>query len=201
MSVARDLPPEVFVPASARPRLLRSVGSRASSGDDRLDARTPESFWPAAPAAAATGALVIDLDRWRHHLPEVAADDRHARGAGSQVDDWSAQSKPGQASRSDRVVAPVRLTRRGIAVLLAAATLIAVALVAIAGWSAPSSTRPPVRAASGSAVVTVQAGDSLWVIAQRVAPTRDPRDEVAQLRKLNHLTSDTVDPGQSLRVR
>jgi LysM repeat protein len=58
-----------------------------------------------------------------------------------------------------------------------------------------------VRAASGSAVVTVQAGDSLWVIAQRVAPTRDPRDEVAQLRKLNHLTSDTVDPGQSLRVR
>jgi LysM repeat protein len=51
------------------------------------------------------------------------------------------------------------------------------------------------------ATVTVMSGDSLWSIAREVAPTRDPRAEVDQLRQLNHLTNDSLAPGQTLRTR
>ena len=47
----------------------------------------------------------------------------------------------------------------------------------------------------------VSAGDTLWSIASRVAPERDPRAEVATLQKLNHLASANLMPGQQLRTR
>jgi LysM repeat protein len=47
-------------------------------------------------------------------------------------------------------------------------------------------------------VVTVEQGDSLWTLAQRVAPDDDPRDVVAQIRDLNELSSAGLVPGQQL---
>ena len=49
--------------------------------------------------------------------------------------------------------------------------------------------------------VTVHRGDTLWDIASRVAPDRDPRAEVAVLQRLNHLDGTALQPGLTLRTR
>ncbi|MEA2202844.1 MAG: hypothetical protein QOI89_3549 [Solirubrobacteraceae bacterium] len=91
---------------------------------------------------------------------------------------------------------PLRLTRRGVAVLTAAVLSLGVVLVWLAALSAPHS--PAAAPAPGA--VTVQVGDTLWSIATRVAPNRDPRGEVASLQQRNHLTGVDLTPGQVLRV-
>ena len=101
------------------------------------------------------------------------------------------------------IAPPLRLTRRGVAVLAAGTAALGAVLVWAAAASAPASPGPAPAAAraAGPATVTVQAGDTLWAVASRVAPGRDPRAEVATLRHLNHLADPGVMPGQVLRVR
>jgi len=48
--------------------------------------------------------------------------------------------------------------------------------------------------------VTVHPGDSLWTIAQDVAPDSDPRDVIDDIVRLNALPSSVVDAGQSLAI-
>ena len=48
-------------------------------------------------------------------------------------------------------------------------------------------------------VYRVQPGDTLWSIASKLVPTKDPREIVDGLLKANHLASPTIVPGQSLR--
>jgi LysM repeat protein len=71
-------------------------------------------------------------------------------------------------------------------------------LLLVAHLSAGSPTARPVLAPG--AVVTVQPGDTLWSIAGQVAPGRDPRSVVDQIRQSNHLTSVSLSPGQTLKV-
>ncbi len=89
--------------------------------------------------------------------------------------------------------AVLRLTRRGrflaLVLLLGFVALIA-GVVATPGQAAD---RP---AATRSAVV--QPGDTLWSIAQRYAPDRDPYQAIDQIRQLNGITDYTVHPGQRL---
>lgn len=93
--------------------------------------------------------------------------------------------------------APVRLTRRGVGVLSAFVACLGAVLVWGAAASAPSATSSP----AGPAVVTVQPGDTLWSIAGRAAPDRDPRAEIDHLRTLNHLSGVSLEPGQRIRTR
>jgi Tfp pilus assembly protein FimV len=93
--------------------------------------------------------------------------------------------------------APLRLTRRGLAVLTMAVISAAAVMLLVAHWSASS---PPAPAA-GSSVVTVQPGDTLWSIARSVAPGRDPRDVVDHLMASNHLKSAALSLGQTLKVK
>ncbi|HEY6748895.1 MAG TPA: LysM peptidoglycan-binding domain-containing protein [Mycobacteriales bacterium] len=104
-----------------------------------------------------------------------------------------------------RVVRPagggLRLTRRGQLVAAAAILLIAVlTLVGVASRVGPLTDRSPVPS-SAPAQVVVAPGDTLWSIAERVAPQRDPRTVITQLRKLNNLPTTDVHPGQTLLVR
>jgi hypothetical protein len=92
--------------------------------------------------------------------------------------------------------APLRLTRRGVAVLTLTVMLLGVALVGLARAAAPAPSAPP----AAPHAVTVQPGDTLWSIASRVAPQRDPRAEVAALQQRNHLPGVDLVPGQVLRV-
>jgi LysM repeat protein len=48
-------------------------------------------------------------------------------------------------------------------------------------------------------VYQVQPGDTLWTIACKLAPAKDPREIIDALMKTNHLGSPTIIPGQALR--
>jgi hypothetical protein len=97
-------------------------------------------------------------------------------------------------------VARLHLTRRGRVVFtgLAAAPLVATALVvALNGGMAVATSD------SGNtrfSYVTVSPGESLWQLAEAVAPKADPRDVVADIVSLNQLSSENVQPGQRLAL-
>ncbi len=95
--------------------------------------------------------------------------------------------------------APVRLTRRGrltVFALFLAGTLSLLTL--LAGERAVGSGAPtdpvPVR------VVHVQAGDTLWGIAQEVRPGVDPREVMLQIERLNPQVADGLRVGERLVV-
>jgi hypothetical protein len=48
--------------------------------------------------------------------------------------------------------------------------------------------------------VTINAGESLWQVAERIAPASDPRDVVADIVSLNQLTSSSVEAGQRVAI-
>lgn len=48
--------------------------------------------------------------------------------------------------------------------------------------------------------ITVDPGDTLWSVAVRAAPERDPRDVVAELIALNGLRDGEVHVGEVLRA-
>jgi hypothetical protein len=101
--------------------------------------------------------------------------------------------RPGTAGQA----APLRLTRRGVVVVAAALTALGAALV----WLAAASAAPaPTQAAPRVHAVTVAPDDTLWSIAGRVAPGRDPRAEVAALQRRNRLAGVDLTPGQRLLV-
>lgn len=97
------------------------------------------------------------------------------------------------------VAAPLRLTSRGVVVLGVAVATVAVGLVAAAWLSVPHGAGAV--APTAPARVTVRAGDTLWAIAGRVAPQRDPRAEIADLTRWNRLRGAALVPGQVLRTR
>jgi LysM repeat protein len=105
--------------------------------------------------------------------------------------------------RSVVLAAPaVRLTRLGRIALTLVVTLLGLAMIAAAMMTAGRHGRPtPSLPSSAPAVVVVQPGETLWTIARRVAPSRDPREIVTELRRLNALPSADVRAGQQLRLR
>ena len=106
-----------------------------------------------------------------------------------------------QASATARQ--PLRLTRRGRAVLfLAASSLLTGVVIGSGQWAGASDASGPAAAPAGPAtsVVVVQPGESLWSIAQSVAPGADPREMVLRLRELNGMADAVVVPGQSIVV-
>lgn len=95
----------------------------------------------------------------------------------------------------------LRVTARGRRVL---AALVALPLAAGIGFAALSSGS---ATASGDATatanfetVTVLPGDTLWAIAQSVAPSVDPREAMHEIQKLNALTGSGLQVGQELAI-
>jgi nucleoid-associated protein YgaU len=97
----------------------------------------------------------------------------------------------------DSAAPPLRLTRRGVVASGVAVAVAAIGLVWLAWSSAPGTATHAPRV---PATVTVQSGDTLWSIAGRVAPGRDPRDEVVRLQRINHLDGVGLAAGQVLRT-
>lgn len=96
----------------------------------------------------------------------------------------------------------LRLTvrgRRALATVVALPVVVALSMAIVGGGSALASREA--GAASGTfATVTVSPGESLWSIAQEVAPTADPRDVVDAIVRLNALDGATVAAGQRLSI-
>lgn len=94
----------------------------------------------------------------------------------------------------------IRLTRRGRAAVFLGSSMLLASVVVATGQLANAdggATRPTGPA---TAVVVVQPGETLWSIAQSVAPQADPRETVQRLRDLNGLVDAVVIPGQSIIV-
>ena len=101
------------------------------------------------------------------------------------------------APMSDVPRGTVRLTRRGRLVLVLA--MITIALVAFTLGRVGSSQAATAHTAHVPyAQTTVHAGETLWSVAQRVAPGHDLRNVVEQIRALNHLDTVAVQVGQQL---
>jgi len=114
----------------------------------------------------------------------------HLRSAGAPA----ASARPTVAHRAP--ARPMRLTRRGRVVLVLLPAVLALSSVLV-GVSAPFAQADPT---ASSRFVDVRAGDTLWSIAERVAPARDPRDVVAGIEQANHLAGAAVLAGSRLQV-
>jgi|NGEPerStandDraft_6_1074524.scaffolds.fasta_scaffold100530_2 LysM domain len=111
--------------------------------------------------------------------------------------------EPGRAgvgSRGPRQARPpggLRLTRRGRAVVVLVATLILAAMFSLGRASTMAASDLPAPAAPLRTMVAAP-GDTLWSIASRAEPGRDPRRTVDAIRHLNRLPGATVQAGQQL---
>ena len=167
MSVATEFPPDIPIPARARP----------DGGATVLPFRPRRAaVAPALPGPAASPGVLHDAARATSRLNLVRA----TPTAGST---WAGD-------------APLRLTRRGYVLLGLLAAMLVAGLLWLAHASVPPSPRAP-----GVSAVTDRDGDTLWSIASRIAPQRDPRLVVAELEDVNHLSSPVVQAGQVLRTR
>ena len=94
----------------------------------------------------------------------------------------------------------LHLTKRGRSVFtaLAATPLVIAALFfALNGGMATASLDGSDAAFQ---YVTVETGQSLWHVAETIAPTADPRDVIIEIMKLNQLQSADVFAGQELAI-
>ena len=104
----------------------------------------------------------------------------------------------------------LRITRRGRAVLTAAAAVpLVVGALALALNGGLAAADGSTLSGSGSGAsdsattfdyVTIQSGQSLWQLAERIAPSADPREVIAEIVNLNQLPSESVQPGQRLAL-
>lgn len=105
------------------------------------------------------------------------------------------QHTPASATR-------LRLTVRGRRVLAAVAALPAVIALSIAIVSGGGAIASDIGGAPPATFdrVTVGAGDTLWGIAESVAPEADPRDVIDAIVRLNALTSGGLQAGQTIAI-
>ncbi len=99
-------------------------------------------------------------------------------------------------SSNTQTSSPVRLTVRGRRVVALLALLPIVLAFLLIG------TRAAQADASGptTAVVKVEAGQSLWDVAVAIAPNEDPRSTIWTIKALNGLETSEVQAGQALVV-
>lgn len=94
----------------------------------------------------------------------------------------------------------LRITRRGRAVL---ATLIALPLAfgtAAAVLNGGGAVATDTASTAEFTYVEVEAGQSLWSLAEDVAPRADPREVISAIVRLNGLPSADVQPGERLAI-
>lgn len=90
----------------------------------------------------------------------------------------------------------VRVRRRRLVVLVAAVSVAAAWAGPLAGAAGGSGGLEPVAARS----YVVRGGDTLWAIAERVAPSSDPRIVVDAIAEANAVDAGTLVPGQTLVI-
>ena len=91
----------------------------------------------------------------------------------------------------------LRLTRRGRVVVLGFLVLVASFASAVLFATASRASDP---GAAPAPTVVVRPHDTLWSIASRTSPRRDPSATVAEIRRLNGLPSYVIHPGDTLVV-
>ena len=103
-------------------------------------------------------------------------------------------------SRVSMEMPVVRLTRRGRLLLTAVVLLSLVVAAVLLSGGAPARAGTDRSPAMVGERVTVRPGETLWQIAERVAPGSDPRETVARILDLNGLQTAEVQVGSALRL-
>jgi nucleoid-associated protein YgaU len=178
VSPQRSVPAVCLAPV--QPRAARSLAARPVVEEPQTGAgRGPQSSAPAARRdAVRRGARLARRDG----LTGV----RPVRGGGC-----ASEVAPRKASP-----APLRLTRRGRRVVagLSMAIGLGIAAVTVAVEVASGGGLQ----LAGSSTVVVQPGDTLWSLAERLAPQEDPRAVIDAIVDLNGLAGTELLPGQVL---
>jgi len=93
------------------------------------------------------------------------------------------------------------LTRRGrrLVTLLIAIPLALAAFFAVVSTGQAAATDGAAATDSSLVWITIESGETLWSLAQQIAPTKDPRDVIADIVSLNQLNSD-LQPGQRIAL-
>jgi hypothetical protein len=95
----------------------------------------------------------------------------------------------------------LRLTARGRRVVLAIAAVPLAAGIAFAALSGGSAIASNEHVATASfETVTVMPGDTLWSIAEAVAPGADPREVIGDITRLNALQGGALQIGQEIAI-
>jgi hypothetical protein len=93
----------------------------------------------------------------------------------------------------------LRITQRGRRVLTALVALPLVIAAFSLALSSGGATATSTATSNDFSYVTIASGQSLWQLAQQVAPNRDPRDVVDAIVALNHLQGE-IQPGQRIAL-
>lgn len=102
-------------------------------------------------------------------------------------------------SRSSGGSTRLRLTRRGRRALLAVLACPAIVAGAFSVAQVTSAEAGTTAASVQFETLTVHSGETLWEIAQELAPNDDPRDVIYELQTLNEI-SGAVQAGTTLLV-
>ncbi|MGN7968397.1 LysM peptidoglycan-binding domain-containing protein [Microbacterium sp. 22296] len=96
----------------------------------------------------------------------------------------------------------LRITPRGrrVAAFLVSLPLVIALGVAIVGGGSALASNDAGASVGSFSEVTVMSGDTLWSIAEELAPTADPRDVVAEISRLNALPGGSVAAGQRIAI-
>jgi hypothetical protein len=100
------------------------------------------------------------------------------------------------AAGAARVVSPVTYWRRRVVVVLLAVALVLVMARAGATLGGSTPAAPERHPAHQAATTVVRPGDSLWTVAERLAPDSDPRPVVDALSEARHGT--VLTPGETI---
>ena len=80
------------------------------------------------------------------------------------------------------------------------AVIVAIASVSFFGFVNGANASGSFGANASFEYVTVSAGETLWSMADRLAPNSDPRDWIQEVVNLNGLTSADLTPGQRIAI-
>jgi hypothetical protein len=112
------------------------------------------------------------------------------------ISEFGAQVSPRVAPTAPRL----KITRRGRLVLsaLVAAPLVIGAVVV--GVNAGGAVANSSTGHTAFDYETIASGETLWHLAESVAPAADPRDVIADIMRLNGLETASVVPGQRIAI-
>lgn len=121
----------------------------------------------------------------------------HEAGATARIHELRSIGAPaGTAPARTRL----RLTHRGQVALI---VLVTVLLAIVMSMFVMGTTGANAAAQSGAAdhvYISIQAGETLWQIAEELDPNADPRDLIAEIVSLNDLPSSTLEAGQRIAL-
>lgn len=112
------------------------------------------------------------------------------------ITEFGAQVSPRVAPTAPRL----KITRRGRLVLSAVIAAPLVIAAVTVGMNAGGAVANSSSSHTSFEYETIASGETLWHLAETVAPAADPRDVIADIMRLNGLETASVVPGQRIAI-